>query len=146
MPAGLLFVAALHVGFAANGLAVRNLRRFQNHFGVIALLHLRDHDFDVLLAGSGNEEFFGLRIAEEAQHGIFFHQFVDARAQLVFVGAALGLDGESDRRLGQLHPRILNGRALVAESVAGERVFQLRNRADIAGMQFSSPARPSCPA
>ena len=114
--AGLLLVASLHVGLAANGLAVGHLGRFQNDFGVIALLQLRNDDFDVLLAGARDEKFLRLRIAEEAQHGIFFHQFVDARAQLVFIGAALGLDGKGDRRLRQFHARILNGRRLVAQA------------------------------
>ena len=40
--AGLLLVASLHVGLAANRLAIRNLGRLQHHFGVIALLQLRD--------------------------------------------------------------------------------------------------------
>ena len=62
--------------------------------------------------------------------------FVEARSELVFISAALGLDGEGDRRLGKLHARILNGRGLVAESVAGQRVFQFRDGANIAGMQF----------
>ena len=144
--AGLLLVPALHVGLAANGLAVRHLGRFQHHFRVVALLHLRDHHFNVLLARARDQEFLGLRIAEEAQHGIFFHQLVDAGAQLVFIGAALGFDGKGDRRLRQLHPRILNRRRLVAQRVAGERVFQLGHRSNVAGVQLRSPAPPSCPA
>ena len=103
MAAGLLLVASLHVGLAANGLAIGNLGRFQHDFGVVALLHLRDDDFNVLLAGARDQEFLGLRVAEEAQHGVFFHELVDAGAELVFVGAALGLDGKGDRGLGQLH-------------------------------------------
>ena len=86
---------------------------------MIAVLQLRDHDFDVLLAGSGDEEFFGLRIAEEAQHGVLFHQLVNAVAQFVFVGARLRLDGEGDGRLGKGHLRILDGRRLIAQGVAG---------------------------
>ena len=86
---------------AANGLAIGNLGRLQVDFGVVAVLQLGDHHFDVLLAGAGDQELLGLRIAEEAQHGIFFHQLVDAVAQLVFIGARLGLDGEGDGRLGE---------------------------------------------
>ena len=103
---------------------------------MIALLHLRDDDFDVLLPGARNQKFLGLGIAEKAQHGIFFHQFVDARAQLVFIRAALGLDRKRDSRLGQLHSRILDRRALVAQRVASQRVFQLGYRADISRVQF----------
>ena len=99
--AGLLLVAALHVGFAADRLAVRHLGCLQVDFGVVALLQLGDDDFNVLLPGPRDQELLGLRIAEEAQHGIFFHELVDAGAELVFVGAALGFDGEGDGRLGQ---------------------------------------------
>ncbi len=90
----------------------------------------------MLLSGAGDQKFLGLRIAEEAQHGVFFHQLVEADAQLVFVGAALRLDGEGDGRLGQLDARILDRGCLVAQRVAGERVFQLRDRANIAGVQL----------
>ena len=98
--AGLLLVASLDVGFAANGFAIRNLGRFEHDFGVVTLLHLGDDDFNVLLSGAGDQEFFGLRIAEEAQHGVFFHELVETDAELVFIGAALGLDGEGDGGLG----------------------------------------------
>jgi hypothetical protein len=107
--AGLLLVASLHVGFAANSLAVRNFGSLQDHFRVIALLKLRNDDFDMLLAGARDEEFLGLRIAEETQHAIFFHQFVYAGPELVFVRAALGFDGKRDGRLRQFHTGILNG-------------------------------------
>ena len=108
--AALLLVTALHVGAAANGFAIGNLRRLQDYLSVVPVLQLGDDDFDVLLAGSGDEEFLGLRIAEEAQHGIFFHQLVNAVAQFVFVGAGLGLDGEGDGRLGKGDLRILDRR------------------------------------
>ena len=87
-----------------------NLGSFQHHFGVVPLLHLGDDHFNVLLARARDQKFLGLGIAEEAQHGVFFHQLVDAGAQLVFVGAALGFDGEGDGRFGQLDSRILNRR------------------------------------
>ena len=86
-----------------------NFGSLEVHFGVITVLQLGNDDFDVLLAGARDEEFLGLGIAEEAQHGILFHQLVDAVAQLVFVGAGLGLDGERDGRLGERHLRILDG-------------------------------------
>ena len=100
MPAGLLLVPPLHISFSANGLPVRHLRRFQNHFRVIALFQLRHHDLDVLLSRTGDQKLLRLGIAKEAQHRVFFHEFVQAGAQFVFVGAGLGLDGKGDRRFG----------------------------------------------
>ena len=85
---------------------------------MVPVLQLGDDDFDVLLAGARDQEFLRLGVAEEAQHGIFFHQLVDAVAQLVFVGAGLGLDGEGDRRFGERDRRILDGSAFVAQRVA----------------------------
>ena len=93
--------------------------RFEVDFGVITVLQLGDHDFDVLLAGARDQEFFRLGVAKEAQHGIFFHQLVDAIAQLVFVGAGLGLDGEGDRRFGESDLRILDWSGFIAQRVAG---------------------------
>ena len=59
-----------------------------------------------------------------------------AVAQLVFVGAGFGFDGEGDSGLRQLYSRILDWRGLVSQCIASERVFQLRHRADIASVEF----------
>ena len=77
--AGLLFVFAFGVGFAANGFAIRNFGRLEREVDVIALVQLGDDDFDVLLAGAGEQEFLGLRIARETERGVFFEDFVNAR-------------------------------------------------------------------
>ena len=100
MTTSLLLVSPLDIGLATNRLTIRNFRRFQIHFRVVPLLHLRNNYLDVLLARARDQKFFSLRIAEEAQHGIFFHQLVDTRPQFVLVGPALGLNRESDGRLG----------------------------------------------
>ena len=99
--AGLLLVAALRVGFAADGFAIGNLGRFQRDFSVVALLEAADDGLNVRLAGAGNQELVGLRIAEEANEQVLFHELVNGGRELVFVGAALGLDGVGHGRLGQ---------------------------------------------
>ena len=63
VPTGLLFVLAFHVGFAANGFAVRDFGRLQSEINVIALVELGDDHFNMLLAGAGQEKFLGLRVA-----------------------------------------------------------------------------------
>src|SRR5690348_14649770 len=136
VPPGLLLVPALHVGFAADGFAVGHLGRLQIDLGVVALFQFGNDDFDVLLAGAGDEEFLGLLVTEEAQHGVLFHDLVDAVGELVFIGARLGFDGEGDGRLGQDDLGVLNSRGLVAQGVAGKSVLQLGHRSDIAGVQF----------
>jgi len=66
---------------------VRDFGRLQSEINVIALVELGDDDFDVLLAGAGQEKFLGLRIAGKAKRGIFLQDFMNGDADLVFVGA-----------------------------------------------------------
>src|SRR5437868_1926154 len=73
MAAALFFVPPMRVGLAPNCFPVWDLRSFQYHFGVVALLQLGDDYLNVLLASAGDEKFLGLRIAEEADHLVFFH-------------------------------------------------------------------------
>ena len=134
--AGLLLVAALDVGLAANGLAVGDLGSLQRHLHAVALLHAADHNLDVLLAGAGQQELARLRVAVEAQRLVFFQNAVHGVAHAVLVVARLGLDGEGDGGLRQLHRRIAHIQALFRQGVAGESVLQLGNGADVAGMHF----------
>ncbi len=96
MTAGLFLVFAFGVGFAANGFAIRNLGRFEGEVDVVALVKLGDDDFDVLLAGAGEEKFFRLRIARKTQRRVFLKNFVNRDADFVFVGARFWLDRKRD--------------------------------------------------
>src|SRR5581483_8336658 len=91
VPARLLLMPPLRIRLAANGLAVGNFRRLQRDLGVITLLEAAYDGLDVGLACAGNEELVGLRIAEEADKQILFHELVDGGCELVLVGAALRL-------------------------------------------------------
>ena len=71
----------------ANGLEIGNLGRFERDLGVIALFEAADDGLDVRLAGAGDEELVGLRVAVEADEQIFFHELVDGGRELVLVGA-----------------------------------------------------------
>ena len=144
--AGLLLVSALRVGFAADGFAVGNLGRFERDFSVIALFEAADDGLDVRLASAGDEEFVGLRIAEEADEQILFHELVDGGRELVLVGARLGLDGVGHGGLGRRRQRDLEFRALCAKRVAGERVAELGHGADVAGVELGRLRRPCGPA
>ena len=99
--AGLLFVASRRLDLGADGFAIGHLGGFERDFGVVALFEAADDGLDVRLAGAGDEELVGLRVAEEADEQVFFHQLVDGGGELVFVGAGLGLDGVGHGRLGQ---------------------------------------------
>ena len=64
--AGLLLVASLRLGLAADGFAIGNLGRLEGDLGVVALFEAADDGLDVRLACAGDEELVGLRVAEEA--------------------------------------------------------------------------------
>ena len=65
-------------------------------------MELGDDDFDMLLAGTGQEKFLGLRIAGETECGIFLQNFMNGDADLVFIGAGFRLDGKGNGGLGKL--------------------------------------------
>jgi hypothetical protein len=62
----------------------------EGDFSVVALFEPADDGLDVRLACAGDEELVGLRVAEEADEQVLFHELVDGGRELVFVGADLG--------------------------------------------------------
>src|SRR6266851_1420728 len=135
--AGLFLVLAFRVGLAANGFAIGNFGGLEGEVDMVALVELGDDDFDMLLAGAGQQKFLGLRIARKAQRGIFLEDFMDRDADLVFVGAGFRLDGKGDGRLGKLRGRVKNGRSFVAKGFAGSRFLQFGDGADVSGVQLT---------
>ena len=117
-------------------LAVRDPRRLQVHVDAEPPLQLGDGDLDVQLALSRQQQLLGLRIAAVADRRVFFLEAVHRRADLVFVAAALRLDGVGEHRLGKLERRERDRIGLVAERVVGERVLQLGDGAEIAGLDL----------
>ena len=97
----------------AYGLAIGNLGRLERDLGVVAALEAVHDGLNVRLARAGDEELVGLRIAEEADEQVLFHELVNGGRELVLVGAGLGLDGVGHGRLGQRGQRYLNLRALL---------------------------------
>ena len=77
-----------------------------------------------------------MRIAEEADEQVLFHELVDGGGELVFVGAGLGLDGVGHGRLGRADEFDLDVGALGSEGVAGEGFAELGHGADVAGVEF----------
>ena len=80
-PAGLLLVAALHLGARRDGLLVGDLRRVERHLDVVAVLQLLDDGLDVELARAGEDELLRLRVAREVERGVFFENLVERDAE-----------------------------------------------------------------
>src|SRR5712692_4265946 len=136
--AALLFVAALHVGATTYRLTIRDFWSLEQNFRVITLLQLGDDHFNMLLAGPGDQKFLGLFITEERQHGVLFHQLMEAVGELVFVVAALGFKGKGYGRLWQYHSCEFDRIGFITQRVSGDCIFQLGHCAYVAGMKFGN--------
>ena len=130
-------MAAVGLCLAANGFAVGHLGRLQCDFSVVTLFEAVDDGFNMRLPRAGNQEFVSLRVAEEANEQVLFHELVNCGSKLVFVGTGFGLDGVGHGRLGHRGKRDLDLGAFLAEGVAGESVAELADGADIASMELS---------
>src|SRR5262249_14378880 len=94
-------------------------------------------DFDVLLPAACKQKFLCLRVTRELQGAIFFHDFVNADTDLVFISARFWLHCERDGRLWDLSRLVAERCALVTESIASENFLQLRDCAYISCVKFA---------
>ena len=77
---GLLLVPSMAGCVCANGLPVRNLRRFKCDLRVIPAPESRYDRLDVELSRASDEKLVGLRITIEAKQKILFHKLVQRRS------------------------------------------------------------------
>ena len=124
-----------------DGLAVGDARRLEEHLDAEAALELGDRDLDVQLALAGEQQLVGLRIALVADGAVLFLEPVHRGADLVFVAAALRLDGVRQHRLGERDRREGDAGGLVGQRVVGARVLQLGDRAEVAGLELRHGGR-----
>ena len=68
-----------------------------------------------------------------AEGGVLFGQALQRVAELLLVGLGLGLDGDRDDRLGELHGLEDDRLGWVAERVAGAGELEADGRAELAG-------------
>ena len=136
VPAGLLLVAAVDLGLAADRLLVRDLGRVGHDRRPELALEPLDDDRGVglahrpqdLLAGGGALQADGRLLLEHAGQ---------RRAHLVEVALALRLDGDHQRRLGEVERRQDQRLLARCQRVAGLGHGQLRDRADLAGLELA---------
>ena len=121
---------------ALDRLAVGNARRLQVDVHAESPLQLGDGDLDVQLSLAGEEQLLGLRIAAVLDRRVLLLEAVHGRADLVLVAAGLRLDRVRQHRLGEHDGRKRHRAGLVAERVVGQRVLQLRHRAEVARLDL----------
>ena len=134
--AGLLLVPAVRLGRRLDRLAVRNPRRLEVHVHAEATLQFRDRDLDVQLALPREQQLLRLRIAAVPDRRVLLLEPVHRGADLVLVTTGLRLDRVGQDRLGKRDRRERHRVRLVAERVVGQRVLQLRHRAEVARLDF----------
>ena len=122
--AGLAHVAALGVRGLPDGFLIRHLRAADVGLDVELAQHPVDDDLQVQLAHPGDQRLAGLLVEAHLEGRILLGELGQCRGQLVLVGLRLGLYGDGDDGLGELH-RLEHDRAVgVAERVAGRRIAQ----------------------
>ena len=143
--AGLLLVAGVGRGGLADRLLVGDPRRVQLDLGAEAALHPLDQHLDVDLGQAGDDLLAGLRVAVDVEGRVLLAQPPHRRRRLLLVALRLRLVGERHHRRGQVERRGSEISSwLVAEDVAGPRLLQLRDRADVAGAELGRPASAPC--
>ena len=134
-PARLLLVAGVCPRFRADRLEVRHARRVQLDVHPEAALDAFERDLDVHLAHAREDLLAGLLVAAEPEGRIFLGEPADRARHLLLVALRLRRHGEAHHRLGEAEVDGLDVDVLVEQQVAGLRLLQLRDRADVAGAE-----------
>src|SRR5215213_8404157 len=133
-PAARLALVALDaLGRLRDGLAVGDLRLADVGLDAELALHAVDDNFEVQLAHAGDDGLAGLLVGRDVEAGVFLRQARERRAELVLVGAGLGLNGDADDGRRELHRLKDDGLVLVAHSVAGRDLLHAADGDDLAG-------------
>ncbi len=133
VPAGLAHEAALDLGHRLlDRLAVGDLGLADVGVDLELALEAVDDDLQVQLAHAGDDRLPRLLVGEGAERGVLVGELLQRAAELVEIGLGLGLDGDRDDRIGELHLLQEDGVLVVAERVAGAGVAQAHGRVDVA--------------
>ena len=97
-----------------------------------AALQPLDGDLDVHLAHAGEELLARLLVAAQVQRRILLGEAAEGSRHLLLVALRLRRDREAHHGLGEGDRRQLDLPFRIEEDVAGHRLLQLRDRADVA--------------
>ena len=131
--AGLLLVRVLCLALRADCLAVGHAWRVHLQLDTELAFDPLQVDLDVRVAEAGEDHLAGVGVTFEAQARVFLDDAVEGAAHLVEVGLGLWRNCGAGRGAGERDRLELDVAALGAERVAGLRLGQLGDSADIAG-------------
>ena len=129
---GLAGVLGLLVGFLANGLAVSNLGSANVGLDLELTEQTVNDDLQMELAHAGDDRLAGLLIGPGAEGRVFFSELCQRNAHLLRAGLGLGLDGNADNGLREVHGLQNDGVLLVAQRVTGGGILQTDSSRNIA--------------
>ena len=130
--AGLLLVAPVGLGGAADRLLVGHARRLERDLGAEARLHPVDDHLDVDLRQAGDDLLAGLLVAVQVDRRVLLLQAAQGGEDLVLVALVLGLDRERHHRRRELDRRHVDRLVARRQPVARVRLLELGHRADVA--------------
>ena len=90
----------------------------KRNLDVVAVSQFINHGFDMQLPRTGKNKFLGLRVAIEMQRMIFFQNFVDCGAYLVFIVTGFWFNGKGNCCFRIFDFRVNDRMSLVAQSIA----------------------------
>ena len=134
--AALALVLGLLVHLLADSLLVSHLG--SAHIG----LHLElteqtiNNDLQMELAHASDDGLAGLLIGIGLEGGVLFRQLHQCQAHLLLTSLGLGLDGDTDHGLGEVHGLQDHGGLFVAQGITGGGVLQAHGGGNIAGLDL----------
>ena len=143
--AGLLLVAAVGLGRAADRLLVGHARRLEVDLGAEARLQPLDDHLDVDLGEPGDDLLAGLRVAVQVDRRVLLLQAAQRGEHLVLVALGLRLDRERHHRRRQLDARHRDRLVAGGQPVAGPGLLELGHGADVAGPELRRRGRSGRP-
>ena len=129
-------VPHLAIGRTRERLLVGDLRLADAGFDAELALQAVDDDLEVQLAHAGDDDLARLLVGLDAERRIFLHQLLEADAELFLVALGLGLDGQRDDRLGEVHRLEHDRLVFIAQRVARDHALQAHSRRDVPGVDL----------
>ena len=126
----------MSVTFFRIGLAEGHLRLADVGLDLELALHAVDDDLEVQLAHARDDRLAGLGVGAHPERRVLLRQLLQRDAELVLVGLRLGLDGDVDDRVRELHRLEDDRLVLVGQRVARARVLEADGRGDVARQHF----------